>query len=48
MKIKRPVRLNLSAWLISHGSTFFSHNKAVNNTFSHGFSTKQTGRDYKE
>jgi hypothetical protein len=28
-----PVRLNLSAWLISHGTIFFSHNKSANSTF---------------
>jgi hypothetical protein len=39
-----PVRLNLSACLISNGTIFFSHNKSANNTFSHGLSAKQTWR----
>jgi hypothetical protein len=38
----RPIRLNLSVWLISHGMVFFSHNKSTNGTFSHGLSAKQT------
>jgi hypothetical protein len=35
-----PVRLNLSAWLISHGIMFFSQDKSANSTFQLGFSAK--------
>jgi hypothetical protein len=34
--------LNLSAWLISHGTVFFPHNKSANSTFQPGFSVKRT------
>ena len=34
--------LNLSAWLISHGTIFFSHNKSANSTFQPDFSVKRT------
>jgi hypothetical protein len=38
------VRLNLSAWLIKHGTMFLSHNKSINNTFQPDFSAKRNLR----
>jgi len=39
----RPVRLAYKPYFFSQRTVFFSHNKAVNSTFSHGLSAKRTG-----
>jgi len=38
-----PVRLSYELYCFSEGTVFFSHDKSVNSTFSHGFSAKRTG-----
>ena len=35
--------LNLSAWLIRHGTLFFSYTKSTNNIIHRDFSAKRTG-----
>ena len=39
-----PVRLTYKLYFFSQRIIFFSHNKLVNNTFSHSLSAKQTGQ----
>jgi hypothetical protein len=39
----RPVRLNLSTRLISHGTVFFSHNKTTSVGLSAAETISQTG-----
>ena len=38
-----PVRLAYKPYFFSQRTVFFSHNKSVNNTFSHDLSAKRTG-----
>jgi hypothetical protein len=40
----RPVRLNLSSWLISHGTMFFTHNKSVSAGLSAAKTISRTAR----
>ena len=41
--VLHPIRLAYKPYFFSQRTVFFSHNKSVNSTFSHGLSAKRTG-----